>query len=424
MTHDFILIHGTFARGLFRPSELRLATWCQDGQPIRRMILETFGASARVHPFNWSGANAPQGRLTAARQLAALTERIRAERPHSHIHLIAHSHAGNVALYATRDAAFRSRLSSLVCLSTPFLHIYPRDLGPKLAKRLEIAAGFSVAFLVVVACWLLWPTAVAEAYRLAREGTWLTYALGVIPTGLILGLIAVGSMRLFSDVHRINHEFAKRLELPKSLPFPVLLVRAPGDEALGLLGAMQFVSGAVTRLLRPIMGLVSVDEVIDLQAMGVRAKWRSLALPIRLGAMLVACAAALVGALLFMKMLDVKPSPSAIEATVLVLLALMLAGAVMIAYATVMLFLAIPFLVVLSLLLAFLATPFGFRFALAALGLHISAEATPPGEWMVTQIDCGTASLEENQALSHDTHNNAAAVKAIAKFYRNRFRAP
>ena len=78
---------------------------------------------------------------------------------------------------------------------------------------------------------------------------------------------------------------------------------------------------------------------------------------------------------------------------------------------------AIP-VAALGLLLSFFAAAFGLRFSLAAIDLHISAEATPPGAWTVTQLDPGNESLEQRRRLNHETHSNPHALKVLEEFLR------
>ena len=66
----------------------------------------------------------------------------------AHHGIVAHSHGGNVALYALRDVALRRKIDGVVTLGTPFIHCRPRPLeGP--LKLLE-SSVFPVFFILVV----------------------------------------------------------------------------------------------------------------------------------------------------------------------------------------------------------------------------------------------------------------------------------
>ena len=78
--------------------------------------------------FGWAGTNTHVARTDGG---AALAEFIRAGRdrhPDARHFVIAHSHGGNVALYAMRDAAAREAVDGIVTLATPFLSARPRKL--------------------------------------------------------------------------------------------------------------------------------------------------------------------------------------------------------------------------------------------------------------------------------------------------------
>ena len=88
-------------------------------------------------------------------------------------------------------------------------------------------------------------------------------------------------------------------------------------------------------------------------------------------------------------------------------------------------FAVIPLVIALSLLLGGLAgAAFGLRFGIASVGLHISAEASPPGEWVVTQLEHPAETLENSPALNHSTHSNPAALQAVTDFYCRWFPQP
>jgi len=54
-------------------------------------------------PFRWSGQNSHTARAAAASELGELLKKLTQQYPNANIYLIAHSHGGNVALYAIRD---------------------------------------------------------------------------------------------------------------------------------------------------------------------------------------------------------------------------------------------------------------------------------------------------------------------------------
>lgn len=419
--HDVIQIHGTWARGIFRPRVEHIARWCRRGHICRRAIEEALGPDTVFHVFNWSGANAPTARLKAADRLADYIRNIHRQRK-TRVHLVAHSHAGNIALYAARDPQIAAQVSSIICLSTPFLHIAPRELGPALALKLELTAGLAVVSALFLLCAWIWPAAAAEAYQLSRNGSWQFYVFAVIPVGLLAGLLVLGVMWLFRAAHRANHAYARRLELPRSVPCRVLLIRAPADEASGFLRAVQLASGVLTRLLGRVIALSPAEAPVA-RGTKIRDRWRSLARSMRIGATLIATAFGMLAVLLLAKVVGMQPSRDAVGWAATSSLVMMLGGASAMLLGTLLQFLAIPIVAVLAVLLGALATPFGLRFAFAAIGLHISAEATPPGEWLVTQLDSGCPPLQDLRLLNHETHSDPRAMKAVSAFLAKWFGA-
>ena len=130
----------------------------------------------------------------------------------------------------------------------------------------------------------------------------------------------------------------------------------------------------------------------------------------RVGAALVATAFGVLAVLLLAKAVGMQTNLDAVGWAATSSLVMMLGGASAMLLGTLLQFLAIPIVAVLAVLLGALAAPFGLRFAFAAIGLHISAEATPPGEWLVTQLDCEGLPLQDLRLLNHETHSDARAI--------------
>jgi hypothetical protein len=125
------LVHGTFAPG---------AAWTQPGSRLREMIQAQLGGECQVgfEVFNWSGFlgtrfnNGHRYRLRAGERLAsALTSSI-ISHPDSQHFVIAHSHGGNVALYALRESLLRGKIAGIVCIGTPFITCALRDIDSTL----------------------------------------------------------------------------------------------------------------------------------------------------------------------------------------------------------------------------------------------------------------------------------------------------
>jgi hypothetical protein len=119
VTVDVItLVHGTFAPG---------APWTKSGSEIRA-TLERLFPTARIQDFEWSGKNSHHARVEAGDALADFLEKQIDEQTGSVHAIVAHSHGGNVALYALRRPRVSTAVRKLVFLSTPFIHCYPRNV--------------------------------------------------------------------------------------------------------------------------------------------------------------------------------------------------------------------------------------------------------------------------------------------------------
>src|ERR1022692_2328478 len=112
-------VHGTF-------SSDRL--WSGSAATLVDFLQRQFGTSLHVRTFRWNGWNGQKSRMKAAVKLRADLYQAIHDYPSSKHVIIAHSHGGNVALYALKDAELRSRVSGLVTLATPFLFVESRRL--------------------------------------------------------------------------------------------------------------------------------------------------------------------------------------------------------------------------------------------------------------------------------------------------------
>ena len=121
------LVHGTFGR---LPGTD--AAWTREGSMLRERLGAELGGDVVFVPFRWSGMNWPAARYRAARRLRDHFRHTAQRYPARSHYVIAHSHGGNVALYALRDAEREDAPEGLprgaVCLSTPFIAAQPRPV--------------------------------------------------------------------------------------------------------------------------------------------------------------------------------------------------------------------------------------------------------------------------------------------------------
>jgi hypothetical protein len=415
-----ILIHGTWPRKQRGADSKHRAAWCEETSLCRKEVRAAFCESADIRVFEWAGANSPDARLAAADQLNHFIAELRRQRPRARVYVVAHSHAGNVVLYAEQRATEPSGINGAVFLSAPFLLVAPRVLGPRLAQKLELTASLAFMFLILVIYAVVWPASATKAYSLFHSATWKGFWLTFVPIGLVGGLLArFGLIPRLRALHRWSHLYARSLRLPSELPYPVLIIRGAGDEATGALGATQLISHLATRVLRAGFRLVPEDaEHKHTKPAHWRVRWQWLPRFVKAGLLICVVGCIAMGMLVIARALGVHPSTGITHLAGAVTLLLLSIGVLVMAWEAMSQLLVIPPFLLLSGIAAFSAIPFGLRFVMATFGLDVSAEPTPPGRWTCFQLEPNGDPYECRRGLSHGTHSNPAALKEMSRWFR------
>jgi hypothetical protein len=220
-----VLVHGTFAR---------TASWTHTDSPLASAAKRALGNGASTRTFEWSGRNSHAARLTAGAELARYLRVLKADNPRALIHVVAHSHGGNVAAYAMRDPDARGAVASVICLGTPHILAHRRDLEPTIRVCRYTAIVVGVALSMLSALWGL-------------MGFYLTYVgYGELPFTVLNAVIAGAMALLFVRWRRRAVRYmrdrlvpglrAAQEEITIALQadfgsIPVLNVRAESDEA-------------------------------------------------------------------------------------------------------------------------------------------------------------------------------------------------
>ena len=209
------LLHGTWARG---------AQWShQENGALREYLRGRFGSNVLFFAPEWSGRNTVSARARGAVVLQEHVLKVATEYPRGQHFVIGHSHGGNVALYALRDPAVAEHVSGIISLATPFLHARRRR-----SKAGEFAFG-AAGFAVLVTIWAISPR--------------LTFGLDArlafpLVYGLAVGLLVASAMWLSERLESIADRLIGVLDY-ESFATPLLIVRAAGDESIGL-GLIRF----------------------------------------------------------------------------------------------------------------------------------------------------------------------------------------
>ena len=382
------LVHGTWARG---------ADWIMTSSPLRAAICKTAHGPVKFEPFLWSGWNTVTSRRKAVTRLISQLRALQTRWPHARHFVIGHSHGGNIAFQAMRERSVAELIVGVACLSTPFLCVSPREIGP--VGRIALWW-----FPVVVVLFCIVP--VIKLLPAAIEST----------VGGIALIMAVGfAFWIHPRVIRFAAAVADALQYPHVPPSKVLIVRTFGDEASAVLGAAHLISwiaeliwSATSRFLE---GLLSTVET-----------WRS-ALATHWRFVVPACALLL--GLTILALTTTAPSASLEAAGILAaailafLLAIFIRGGwfAMFSGALLIALLATPYFLV----IAVLGIATGPELLIAALVFRVTAESTPPGGgWTVWQVPAEPRKADARALLMHSaTYQDAESLSILVKWLDN-----
>jgi len=148
--------------------------------------------------------------------------------------LVAHSHGGNVAMYALQDPAVAARVDGLICMATPFLYPRKRPLS-------ILALTLSWGIMLTGVMQFIWTSEMLLRGGLAWLGALCLVLFSIIVPAALTWLVAYeryqyrvkNDSRLSNLINKLSYQ---------SPNIPILLIRASGDEASGLLRGAQFLN--------------------------------------------------------------------------------------------------------------------------------------------------------------------------------------
>jgi pimeloyl-ACP methyl ester carboxylesterase len=253
------LVHGTWPEGgwlahHFPRFRTKKPLWFQEGSEFRKDIQAGLRIKVEFRVLLWSGRNSFLARADAAEKLVkALRSAAEHARENEQHYVIAHSHGGNVvtSAFAQLPEAVRSRISGIVTMGTPFLNSeWSTDDA---AGTTEIALGCAS---VVVGLFV-------SALVVAALGALVYFLLGMgeIPDNTPWWMVAaalvgaVAGFVLWANWVETAKALARYLQLDVSVILPPMLVmRAPGDEAGLSLAAAEIVSRIASQVWKTIAG--------------------------------------------------------------------------------------------------------------------------------------------------------------------------
>jgi hypothetical protein len=223
--------------------------WFQRGSQFSQRLLEHLsgrGIMADIVPHLWSGANAASDRERGANRLASKIRGL--YNKYDTIHVIGHSHGGNVAndaavllKWGLRRDAQREKFDSLTTVGTPFFNVKTGFLQRVAGVLFVVIAWASAMVFPLIAAYLVWGLATGEnvlEMNSRQEEIWATaiYILIVGPCVLfMLNMSRQGVRRILrpktggrtkTSVFSIWHDndesiaFLQRVEELKLEPFP------------------------------------------------------------------------------------------------------------------------------------------------------------------------------------------------------------
>jgi pimeloyl-ACP methyl ester carboxylesterase len=383
------LVHGTWARR---------AMWTLPGSPLCRTLVHAADAPVLFQRFIWSGRNSISARRRAVNGLIEHLHSLIEEWPHARHYVVAHSHGGNVAFQALADPLLNERIGGLVCLSTPFLTATRRDLGP--------VGGIALWWLPVLVIFYGGTFALQQATPSSVD-----------TLGPVLLAVAVASGFLTSRVlRRFATSVLESLQYPAGEPSKTLILRAAGDEASAALAATHILSWVTGRLW--LITSHALGRTLDTVE-----RWRELLTRHRLTTALVAACLALVCVVALVRLSTSDPLwlqrvlllPGVL---LLLMVAILFRGGLAAAFLGRMLFgaIAAPFL----LLIAILGVSLGPELLVAGLLFQVTAEATPPGRWVVWQVAASADDTDERAStgLMHSaSYQNPKALEILEAWF-------
>jgi len=343
------LIHGTWAKR---------SDWTDPEKSLMADALRSFlPPPVEILRFAWSGRNSPRARRVAADNLRDhLRNAINNNPVNAHHFVIAHSHGGNVALQALNDPGLMQTIDGVACLSTPFLSVRDREVGPN---------GRHMVLLATV-LWLVAGLVIVCGYFELR---W--YSLAGLNV-LLLSLLA----KLYCGWDVMVTNLKRSITIVPICPERIRILRFAGDEASAALLTSQFICDVTTRI------------VTRLSIWIAKAKERR-GQRLRTLVMIAVCSligsGILMGAAALLQAPDYTPIIAGILLSLAgVVLALRLFPIGVFAYEILVSILVAPLVILLTLALL---VPFGLTVALANLTLDVSADASPTGSWTVHLLD-------------------------------------
>jgi hypothetical protein len=255
------LVHGTFARG---------AKWTRPWS-IMWEALEDNLKEVDICYCDWSGMNTHQARIDAAEGVKKHMFEMATMYPLSKHFVVAHSHGGNVVLYALRDETVRNAVAGVITMGTPFVTCRPRLLTSTMTFISYVIGTFSgglLAGLWIAASQHWFPElGVVRIGGLKSGSPLLGFGLGL---ALWVGTRTLKAVRLHlaAWIRLKQEELSKRFSTGFFDHPPFLCATVDGDEPRRWLSAVGAVSGFPALLFAVKARMLGVGTVLTTVVIG------------------------------------------------------------------------------------------------------------------------------------------------------------
>ncbi|MGD9617004.1 MAG: esterase/lipase family protein [Alphaproteobacteria bacterium] len=234
VSHVVTLVHGTTFRFL-RPG------WLQAGSLLFDVLLLRV-PDLTIKTFRWSGSLLQSQRAKAAEALKYQLRKQLTDYPHAAHTVIAHSHGGNVALYALADQELATRIEKVICLNTPFINAQRRNAA-------SITAGPFLIYIILSSL-IAYPV-------LSRSGLPLREVNGLLLVAetLIFITLALSYLKLMINLDWVGRVRRRRENAIKTwiyprIKTPVFCLWSVGDEVRDVLSFLDFTTNLPYPVLR------------------------------------------------------------------------------------------------------------------------------------------------------------------------------
>lgn len=340
------VVHGTYSRG---------ADWTRAGSSFCQSLAAALPGPVHIQPFEWSGKNSFGARAKAATELRRHLHELIRSFPMARHYVIAHSHGGNVALYALQDSVLLSQIEGVVCIATPFLVLRRKNIDWDLLFCLWSVLGTVQMYL---------------AYRSLEAVLAANWSLAIPLVALVftgIPVVATAIVGIGKWLRGRAEHLLVASQSPDLTGVRLFLVRLSADEASSGLATAQFFNWLAhvgfARLSNSAMELLKQGEIRGFRSYVWRALNES------------ALSLAALNLIIYVLVLG-KLNASGWTAIVLAVLALLFASSV--ARQHLIALIVIPMWI----FSAFATLPFGSDLGVISLFLQVSVEDTPAGGWV------------------------------------------